>query len=408
MKHLKYSIASLLALLTACSTGEPEEKFLTMTSRVFALAEEKAKDMDQALNPGEFPRTMGSDSTLVTTGHDWWCSGFFPGQLWLLYEYTNDREMLELADKYTMALLPELENPRYSHDIGFQFGCSFCNAYRITHEWKYRQPVIDAANLLAKRFNPNTGCTRSWNPKKGRTWLFPVIVDNMMNLEILFRAAERNADPAFTRIANSHARQTMRNHYREDYTCFHLVDYDPQSGEVILKQTVQGYSDSSSWARGQAWGLYGFTMMAYNTDDIEYLDFAENIAQMLLKRLPEDGIPYWDFDAPDIPQAKRDASAAAIMASAFVQLSTITKSETLCEELMAMAEKQLRTLSSEEYLSPRGENANFLLKHSVGNMPGNSEVDVPLSYADYYYLEALLRMRSVILNKIYLEKTNNK
>ena len=231
--------------------------------------------------------------------------------------------------------------------------------------------------------------------RKGRDWKYPVIIDNMMNLEHLCNAGSIFNDDSLKVVAVTHANTTMCNHFRPDYTSWHLVDYDPESGEVRKKETVQGFSDDSAWARGQAWALYGFTMMFRESGHDSYLTQARNVADMLLSRLPEDGVPYWDLDSDKIPNDLRDASAAAIMASAFVQLSTLTDDEASNAKYLAMAEKQLRTLAGPEYLAEPGTNGNFILKHCVGSLPDNSEVDVPLTYADYYFLEALLKYKSI-------------
>ena len=216
-----------------------------------------------------------------------------------------------------------------------------------------------------------------------------------MNLELLEYASKLFDRPEFDEIARTHATTTMKNHFREDYTTWHVVDYNPETGEINIKQTHQGYSDDSAWARGQAWGLYGYTMMARETGAPEFLAQAEHIGDMLLGRLPKDGIPFWDFDAPDIPKTYRDASAGAVMASGFVQLSTLTADPAKAKAYLDMGIKQIRTLAGKEYLAKPGENGGFLLKHSVGSLPANSEVDVPLSYADYYFLEAIGRVNAL-------------
>ena len=282
------------------------------------------------------------------------------------------------------------------HDLGFQMNCSYGNAYRITGDKEYLEPILTSAKTLAKRFSPVTGVIRSWDfVRKGRDWKYPVIIDNMMNLEHLCNAGSIFNNDSLKVVAVTHANTTMCNHFRPDYTSWHLVDYDPESGEVRKKETVQGFSDDSAWARGQAWALYGFTMMFRESGHDSYLTQARNIADMLLSRLPEDGVPYWDLDSDKIPNDLRDASAAAIMASAFVQLSTLTDDEASNAKYLAMAEKQLRTLAGPEYLAEPGTNGNFILKHCVGSLPDNSEVDVPLTYADYYFLEALLKYKSI-------------
>lgn len=388
MRKLVLSFLAAIPLLAGCSESMEE-----LSERVFDLARIQYEAMDTTLGEGELPRTFQGD-TLLTSTSAWWGSGFYPGSLWYIYYYTGDEAVKTLAGKYTERLYKESLKAR-SHDIGFMINCSYGNAFRITGEEKYAAPMQTAAIELAKRFNRNVGCTRSWNfsPKgKDVTWEFPVIIDNMMNLELLEEAYKLTGIDSLDVIARTHANTTIKNHFREDYSTFHVVDYDPIDGHVRMKMTHQGYSDDSAWARGQAWGLYGFTMMYRETDDPVYLAQAENIAAMLIERLPEDGIPYWDFDAPAIPNELKDASAAAIMASALTELAGYTASTEKADLYKYIAEKQVRTLAGRKYLAKEGENGHFLLKHSVGSLPGGSEVDVPLTYADYYFLEAILRL----------------
>ena len=286
------------------------------------------------------------------------------------------------------------------HDVGFQLNCSYGNAFRLTGNPAYEQVLYRGALSLSSRFSAKTGVIRSWNfVRKGRDWKYPVIIDNMMNLELLLSASQLSGNDSLKIIACSHANRTIQNHFRNDYTTFHLVDYDPETGVVRSKETVQGYANNSSWSRGQAWALYGYTMMFRMTGYQNYLLQAEHVADMLLSRLPGDGIPYWDFDAPGGDKRLRDASAAAIMASAFIELSRYIQDTDAKEKYLGIAEKQLRTLASNRYLAKPGTNGNFILMHSVGSYPDQSEVDVPLTYADYYFLEALLRYKNVLTQK---------
>ncbi|MHA4807240.1 glycoside hydrolase family 88 protein [Flavitalea flava] len=332
------------------------------------------------------PRTIENGKLKLVASTDW-TSGFFPGVLWMLYQYTGKKEWSTAARTFTAKMEKEKSNGT-THDMGFKIYCSFGNGYRLTKDKHYREVIIRAAQTLSTRFNPRIGCIRSWDHHK-ELWEFPVIIDNMMNLELLFAATRLTGDSSFFKTAVSHANTTMKNHYRPDYSSFHVVDYDSLTGAVRKKMTWQGYRDSSSWAHGQAWGLYAFTMCYRFTKDKAYLEQARHIAAFLLHhpRLPVDKVPYWDFDTPAIPQEPRDASAAAVMASALYELSGYGGT---AGEYRSVANSILRNLS-EHYRAEAGTNKGFLLLHSTGSKPSNSEVDVPLNYADYYYLEALLR-----------------
>ena len=317
-----------------------------------------------------------------------------PGSLWYLYEYNSSATLLDDARNYTARIEKE-KNNNGTHDLGFMLYCSFGNGYRITGDTAYRSIMLTGAESLATRFNQTVGCIQSWGAN--RNWQYPVIVDNMMNLEFLFWASKASGDPKYYDICILHADKTIREHFRPDFSSYHVVSYDLVSGEAEKKNTHQGFSDESAWARGQAWGFYGFTVMYRETQHPKYLEQAKQIAGFLLNHpnLPEDKIPYWDFNAPGIPDAPRDASAGAIMASALIELSGYVDAA-LAKTYLDVAETQIRTLSSPEYFAEKGTNGNFILKHSVGSMPHKSEIDVPLTYTDYYYVEALLRYQSII------------
>ncbi len=350
-----------------------------------------AKYADQPL---VLPRSY-IDGEMTTSDYGWWCSGFFPGVLWYLYEDSGDEKLLKYAQQYT----ERVEESKYmisNHDVGFMLYCSYGNGLRITGDTTYREVLLTGAKSLSKRYHENMGLIKSWDFNEN-IWQYPVIIDNMMNLELLLWASNASGDSTFKHISVSHADKTMRNHYRSDYSCYHVVSYDTISGEPHVKQTFQGYSDESSWSRGQAWGLYAYTFMYRETNDNRYLDQANQIASYMLNhtKMPEDYIPYWDFDAPNIPNEERDASAGALMASALIELSGYVDKE-LSDKYMDVAEKQIRILASDEYTAKVGENGNFILMHSVASKPHNSEVDVPLTYADYYYVEALTRYKKII------------
>ena len=328
---------------------------------------------------------------LKTSNSSWWTSGFFGGQLWNLYDYSRNDSLRMWAEDYTMRVADQRFTTD-NHDVGFMIFCSFGNGYRITGNPRYREIIDTASQSLITRFKPSTGCIRSWDDRR---WQYAVIIDNMMNLEMLMWAGKTFHNPVYTDIAVTHANTTMKNHFRPDYSTWHVVSYDTITGIPDRKQTAQGYSDDSAWARGQSWGLYGYTMMFREARDSAYLRQAEHIADFLIghPNMPEDKIPYWDYNAPDIPDALRDVSSGAIMCSALIELADYTDAERSAT-YMAVAEQQLKSMCSPAYRAPLGENCNFLLMHGVGNMPGRSEIDVPLTYADYYYVEAMLRYRS--------------
>src|SRR5258708_10851899 len=339
-----------------------------------------------------FPRTF-VDGKLATGNPTNWTSGFFPGSLWFLYEYTGEEKWKKSAIKYTEAL-KEMKDYKKTHDLGFVLYCSYGNGYRLTGDAGYGSVVIDGAHSLRIRFNPTVGCIKSWDHGD---WKYPVIIDNLMNLEMLTWASRAAPDPKLNEIAITHADTTLLNHYRPDHSSYHVVGYDPETGKVEVKQTHQGAADNSAWARGQTWGLYGYTMMYRETRKPVYLDQAKAIAGFLIShpRLPADKVPYWDFDAKDIPNAPRDASAAAIMCSGLIELSGYVD-KNLAKQYLAVAEQQLRSLSSDSYRAKLGENGSFILMHSTGNYPQHADIDVPLNYADYYYLEAMLRYKKLL------------
>lgn len=341
----------------------------------------------------ELPRTTDSIGRLVTAGPSWWTSGFVPGTLWMLSGVTGDSIIRDAA----IDLTSRVEGEKYdstTHDLGFMLLCSYGNGYRITGDTAYRNILLTGAQTLLGRYNSRTGCLKSWNSSD--RWQFPVIIDNLMNLELLLWAFHETGDSLYYYVAVSHSDVTIANHFREDYSSFHVVSYDTLTGLPVVKCTAQGFSDSSAWARGQSWGLYGYTMMYRMTGLNRYLLQAERVADFLIDNpaMPDDGIPYWDYNAPGIPDEMRDVSAAAIMASALIELSSYSDRHR-SGKYLEMASRQIRTMTSSGYLAPAGTNAGFLLKHGVGNKPGGTEIDVPLTYADYYYVEALIRMKAL-------------
>lgn len=380
------------ALLLATTWAQAQQIALP---QVFADAEKQTKLMLADIPAAKgtktdlvSPRTLEKGELKLVPAKDW-TSGFFPGELWFLYEYTGKPEWKSAAETYTA----NIENEKWNggtHDMGFKIYCSFGTGYRLTKDPHYKEVIIQAAKTLSTRFNPRVGTLKSWDNRK---WGFPVIIDNMMNLELLFAATRLTGDSSFYKIAVSHAATTMKNHFRKDYSSYHVVSYDTVTGRVLGRVTHQGYADESAWARGQAWGLYGYTMCYRETKNKAFLDQADHIAAFILHHpnMPADMVPYWDFNAPGIPNEPRDVSAAAVLASGLYELSGYSKNGAAYRQA---ADKILQSLT-QHYRSPIGESHGFILLHSTGSKPSDSEVDVPLSYADYYYLEALLRYKKL-------------
>ncbi|MFB6455024.1 glycoside hydrolase family 88 protein [Chitinophaga sp. Hz27] len=383
-------LLSVLCMQSYAQVGKANKELLKKADETLQFAARQYKLMAQHLPDSVLPKSTTKTGALETSNSRWWCSGFYPGTNWYLFEYTKDPAFKAEALK-RMALVEKEKNNKGTHDLGFMMYCPFGNAYRITKDPAYKAVLLTSAASLSTRFNPTVGCIKSWDHG---TWKFPVIIDNMMNLELLTWASKASGDKKFAEIAKTHANTTMKNHFRPDYSSYHVIDYDPATGAVLQKKTHQGYADSSAWSRGQAWGLYGYTLMYRETKDKKYLEQAKHIAEFILNNpnMPADLVPYWDYNAPNIPNALRDVSAASVAASALLELSKYTD-KTTGNRYWGAAEKMLASLCSPAYLAKEGENNDFILMHSVGSLPHNSEVDVPLTYADYYFVEALLRYK---------------
>ena len=340
------------------------------------------------------PKPIDKLGRMVYIPIDDWCSGFFPGSLCYLYQLTNDKSWLLQSKRFTEAL-DSIQYLTWHHDVGFMIGSSYLNIYRLSPNKAYKKVIIQTAKSLCTRFRKKAGVIQSWNVDRGwqskRGWTCPVIIDNMMNLELLFEATRLSGDSTYWKVAVSHANKTLENQFRKDGSCYHVVDYDPNNGAVLHRQTAQGYADNSAWARGQAWAVYGYTVCYRYTHDRKYLDQAVKTLNFVMQNpnLPEDLIPYWDFDAPNIPNEPRDVSSAACIASALYEMNNYLPDN----GYTSLADRIIRSLSSPEYRAPLGKNGCFLLMHSVGSIPHNNEIDVPLNYADYYFLEALTRRK---------------
>ena len=371
-----------------------DKALLQTIERNLADASAQYSLMMKNLPPDSFPKTYYPQTGKYGFSNSgWWCSGFYPGTLLYLYEQTNNRALYDEAMRIDELLKKEQFNT-HTHDLGFMMYCSFGNANRLSPSAAYKEVLLNSAKSLSTRFSPVTGCIKSWDSKDPNDFL--VIIDNMMNLELLFWATKASGDSSFYKLAVTHANTTMKNHFRPDYSSYHVLNYNKETGAVKEKKTAQGYADESAWARGQAWGLYGYTVMYRATKDKKYLQQAQHIAQFILANpnLPADKVPYWDYNAPGMPNVLRDASAAAIAASALIELSAYAAPPQR-KEYMKAAETMLRSLSAAPYKAAVGSNGGFLLQHSVGHLPQKSEVDVPLTYADYYFVEAMIRYKAL-------------
>lgn len=394
LSKARLSIASVVFLLFSFPALGQQKK---STSDAIRYCVEQA-EKTIALTPAplaNIPRNIdkGKSDWRYTDYRDW-CSGFWPGTLWYLFEATHDIKWKVRADRFTRELTPLSYQKITGHDLGFMVFNSFGNGFRLTGDSSYKKIILRSADSLATLFNPKVGTILSWpNMVKKMNWPHNTIIDNMMNLELLFWASKHGGSNRLYHIAVAHAETTMKNHFRPDYSAYHVVVYDTISGKKIKGVTHQGYADNSMWARGQSWAIYGFTTCYRETRKKEFLDFAQKVADKYLHDLPPDLIPYWDFNAPDIPDAPRDASAAAVTASALLELSTLVKSHSKALQYRSVAENMLKKLSSAEYQS-RTLNSAFLM-HSTGHKPAGTEIDASMIYADYYYLEALVRLQKL-------------
>lgn len=327
-----------------------------------------------------------------------WCSGFGPGFMWYAYEAAPSDRLLAQAQDMTSPLYTILDVPVDNHDLGFMLYCSMGNGLRLTGDQAYHDYLLATADSLATLFNPKVGTILSWPGMRAKmNWPHNTIIDNMINLELMFWAAKNGGGQRYYDMAVSHAEVSMTSLIRPDYTTYHVAVFDTISGDFIKGVTHQGYADDSQWARGQGWGIYGYSMVYRETGDKKFLETSCKLADVLIDMLPEDVIPFWDFNDPKIPNAPKDASAATVIASGLLELSTQVEDPALQAKYYDVAVDMLSTLSTDAYLSNDVNQATLL--HSTGHHPNGSEIDASIIYADYYYLEALLRLKKINANK---------
>jgi unsaturated chondroitin disaccharide hydrolase len=409
---MKEMIVAISILVCCAFLPIQDNKTFVKENLNFAGVQLKQMLANADLHPDAFPKTIDANGNLKSTNLYDWTSGFFPGSLWLAAEALHDKSLESKAIEWTNRLAP-LQYFTQHHDLGFMMYCSYGNAYRLTGNKAYSDILVQSAKSLCTRYNATAGSIKSWNKfvswHGNKTYDFPVIIDNMMNLELLFFASKQTGDPVYKEIAIKHAETTMKYQIRDDFSSYHVVCYDTLTGKLVGRETAQGYADNSTWSRGQAWGIYGFTMVYRETKDPKFLKTAMGMADWYLnsKTLPKDKVPYWDFNMGDsayhpgkkshafeYPQPYRDASAAAITASALFELANYAGAKSKWYQAQAIT--ILESLASPTYRATEGSDANFLLKHSVGSIAHGVEIDVPLIYADYYFLEALQRYQKII------------
>lgn len=414
IKHYSFVLVCALTMVVVLSAFLWLSPKSELIKKDFTVAEKQYTQLLKvSTDVTRFPRTINSDGSVRTTNISDWTQGFFAGNLWYIYEYTQNPQWKAAATKWTEAL-EQAQFLTQHHDVGFVMYCSYGKAIKFEKDpkklEKYRKILIQSAESALTRFDPKVGLIKSWDAKqswdKKTMWEYPVIIDNMMNLEMLCYVSKLTGNPKYKEVAISHALNTLKNHFRPDYSTYHVVNYGPD-GKVLNRQTNQGFADNSTWARGQGWAIYGFTMMYRETKDKRFLEAAQKAADFYINHpnLPKDKIPYWDFNAeqkgytPDfdynankLSYIPRDASAGALVASGLLELSTFSKDG---NKYFKSAEQMLKSLSGSEYLAAPGTNSGFILKHCVGSLPHKTEIDVPLVYADYYFLEALLRYQAI-------------
>lgn len=409
---MKLLLVYLLICLTSCqslsrSNNIKVDNYTANNINSFDLKKE-IKNCEDQLNQAvpkltdlsKHPRLIETNETEwkeIPNGRLVWTSGFYPGILWYMYDLTKEEKWKEEAIKRT-EVFEDFKTINEHHDIGFMMFPAYGNGYMFGDKKEYRDILLTSAESLASRFNPKVGTIKSWSNVMHPRWQQHItIIDNMLNLELLFWAAKNGGSQEFYDIAVKHAETTMENHFRPDYTSWHVIEYDSISGKVLNRHTKQGYADDSRWSRGQAWGIYGYTMVYRETGDKKFLDFATKLTDKYLELLPADYIPHWDFDVPNIENEERDASAAAVVASGLLELSTLVEDKKNQEKYYNAAMQMLESLSSEDY-SGVGRADSFLL-HSTGAKSLGKEIDVALIYADYYYIEALDRLQKMERSK---------
>lgn len=338
-----------------------------------------------------FPTYATEELVWKLKGSDDWTSGFYPGCLWYAYELSGNEKFEKWARQWTASIEHEKFNME-THDLGFRFMCTFANGLRLGNNSEYddyKDIILTAASSLSKRYNRKIKCLSSnWDMLEIEN-SFPVVIDIMANLNILFWAAENGGTKYYKDYALNHARKTYRDFVRSDGGTYHIVRYNKENAEIINKGTLQGDGDETTWSRGHAWMVYGLVETYAYTGEKDILNMAIKMSDYFIEHLPDDQVSIWDFQS-EIDY--RDVSASSIVTSALFRLANQVEGKDLKEKYSAQAAGMLTSLCKPPYFI-ENINSNCILDHSVQYLPINSNVDVPAIFADYYFLEALVRYK---------------
>lgn len=374
--------SSLAPSLAAATPPAPAPS----TSPVLTYADQQLLATAAALKPGAYPIRTTLDSSWLTVDAKDWTAGFYPAALWRTYERTGDPAWRQRAQTWQAGLASETKHD--STDLGFKLFDTYGVGYELTGDAAYKKIVLAAAATVAKRFDPDVGMFRVWDARTDRTQ-FRVNIDATMNLELMFWAGQNGGKPQYAAMATRHALRAVTDLVRPDGSTWMCAAYDQKTGALLRHFTTQGYATESTWARGQAWAMYGFTTAYRYTRDPRFLDAARRTAAWFVSHLPPDRVPYWDFDVPDKATAPRDTSAAAIAASALLELSGDESVPAARQGDIDTARAILVSLSSPAYTS-RTPGFAAILAHGT-QYEAKGQADTGIMFGDYYFVEALGR-----------------
>jgi unsaturated chondroitin disaccharide hydrolase len=356
------------------------------TSRVDRYTDQRLLATDAALNPPAYPMRTKPGGSWLTVGADDWTAGFYAATLWRTYERTHDPAWRQRAETWQAGLARQTSQD--STDLGFKLFDTYGVGYQLTGDESYKRVVLAAADTVAHRYNSKVGMFRVWDKANDQT-RFRVNIDALMNQELMFWAGQNGGNPQYADMAKHHALRALQDLVRPDGGTWMVASYDQKTGALLGHSTKQGYATESTWSRGQAWAVYGFTTAYRYTKDPRFLDGARRTADYFVRRLPPDRVPYWDFDVPNKATAPRDTSASAVVASALVELSGYETDPAAKQHDTDTARDILTALSSPTY-APRNQTFAAMLQHGTQHYPAGW-ADTGIMFGDYYFVEALGR-----------------